>query len=242
MREPFPDRAVTIRRAYYYPFWQIERTAQRWNWDVARSAFDPNEVPRDDAQRFYRFWQNRLFGAAPKATSREGFIYVPLQGRLADHRSFQSCSPFEMLEQVLERAGVRRVVATLHPNESYSKDDLDRLDSMARRHGSLSVSTAGMQDLLQRCDFVVTQNSSAAFAGYFFGKPSVLYARIDFHHIAASVEKLGTSGAFDAVEQMRPDYAAYLWWFLQHMSINAGRPDAEDRIAVRLGGFGWPVS
>jgi hypothetical protein len=85
-------------------------------------------------------------------------------------------------------------------------------------------------------------NSSVAFAGYFLKKPSVLFAGIDFHHIAANVGVLGVDGAFEAVRGMKPPYPQYLWWFLQQMSVNAGRPDAEDKIRARLAGLGWPVA
>ena len=30
MDEPFHPRALTLRKAYYYPFWRIEDSAQRW--------------------------------------------------------------------------------------------------------------------------------------------------------------------------------------------------------------------
>jgi hypothetical protein len=88
---------------------------------------------------------------------------------------------------------------------------------------------------------IVTQNSSVAFNGYFFGKPSVLLAGIDFHHVAlrATPETLGS--ALAAAEQHEPDYAKYLWWFWQINSINAGRPDAKDKIHKRLMSFGWPL-
>jgi hypothetical protein len=36
-----------------------------------------------------------------------------------------------------------------------------------------------------------------------------------------------------------PDYDAYLWWFFQKMSINAGRPDVEDNISAELRRLGW---
>ena len=88
---------------------------------------------------------------------------------------------------------------------------------------------------------MVTQNSSAAFSGFFFGKPCVLFARVDFHHIAANVASLGVKAAFDRVRSMSPDYAGYVWWFLQRQSINAGRPEAEERIRDRLAALGWPV-
>jgi hypothetical protein len=241
MDDPFHERALTFRRAYHYPFWAIENTAQRWDWRVARTPFDPNSDDPEKSAPFYRFWQNRLFGAAPAETSRDGFVYMPLQGRLLEHRSFQSASPINMIKDVLHHDPSRKIIATLHPNETYSPQEIAALTALSDRVSRFELSDKKMETCLQHCDYIVTQNSSAGFAGYFFGKPSVLFARVDFHHIAASVEKSGVSEALREGAQMQPDYAAYLHWYWQEMSINAGRPDIGDQIRTALERFGWPM-
>lgn len=240
MDDPFHDRALTLRRVYEYPFWAIEESAKRWEWKVARSAFDAAAVPADKS-RFFAYWAKRQFGTAPAAAGRGGYVYVPLQGRLLAQRSFQSASPLEMLEQVLDHDPVRRVAATLHPKETYTQAELDALSRLEARFPRLTVSSGRMADHLRDCDYVVTQNSSAAFFGYFFRKPAVLFGRIDFHHIAANVHSLGAAEAIRRAPQMQPDYAAYLFWFWQQMSINAGLETAEARIRQRLASAGWPV-
>jgi hypothetical protein len=87
----------------------------------------------------------------------------------------------------------------------------------------------------------VTQNSSVAFNGYFFGKLSLLFRKTDFHHIATQANLENLAEGFAAVQEIEPDYAAYIHWFWQKNSINAGRPEAEEMIARRLKRFGWPV-
>lgn len=241
MDDPWHDRALTIRRVYQYPFWAIENSAKRWEWRVAQASFTSGNAPRKEADDFYRFWQKRLFEDATTAIERDGFVYVPLQGKLSNHRSFQYCSPLEMLEHVMIQDPDRWVVATLHPNEAYTDDELAALDNLKKEHPCLSVKTGDMQAMLQRCDYVVTQNSAAAFSGYLFGKPSVLFGRVDFHHIAANVHALGVGLAFERVQTLSPDYAGYLHWFWQIMSINAGRPEAEGKIKQTLIGAGWPM-
>lgn len=241
MEDPFHDRALTMRRVYEYPFWAIERTAKRWDWQAARARFDAGAVPGGKAARFSGFWGKRLFGAAPDQAKRGGYVYVPLQGRLLEHRSFQHCAPLEMLEQLLAHDPARPVAATLHPKETYTKAEISALETLAARYPRLSVTQGGMADHLRDCDYVATQNSSAAFFGYFFRKPAVLFGRIDFHHIAANVQELGTAEAIARAPQMQPDYAAYLFWFWQQMSVNAGLETAEDRIRARLKAAGWPV-
>ncbi|MFU8864312.1 MAG: hypothetical protein ACNA7O_10380 [Rhodobacterales bacterium] len=240
MDNPTHDRAVTMRRAYHYPFWQIETTAERWHWHVAGSAYVPDEIDPVEARRFQTFWRQRLFAdAAP--LQRCGFVYIPLQGRLTERRSFQAASPVDMVKAALSYDPERLVIATFHPKEVYSAAERQAIHDLAAQNPRLSVQTGGMENLLPKCDYIVTQNSSAAFNGLLFDKPILLFARSDFHHIAANVHKLGVAGAFQAVQHMTPDSATYLWWFWQKMSINAGRPEAEDQIRASLQRAGWPV-
>ncbi len=240
IKSPPDAHGLCFRRVYHYPFWQIERSAERWSWDVAQAAFTPDPGHAREAARFYGFWQNRLFGDAPQTTSKGGYVYVPLQGKITSHRPFQICSPLEMVEHCLAHTS-GPVIATLHPNEHYDKSELAALGRLEQAHKRLMVQSGGMVELLAGCDYVVTQNSSVAFNGYFFGKPALLFRKADFHHIAVMAELETLAEDFAAVQRIAPDYAAYVHWFWQNNSINAGRPEAEERIAARLRGLGWPV-
>lgn len=241
MDAPLQDRSLTFRRVYHYPFWAIEPSNKRWEWHVVRTNFPASDVPRNQANRFYKFWQNRLFGSALQNTSRDGFVYVPLQGRLLDHRSFQTCSPLDMVRAVLRHDLNRKIIAALHPKEHYTPEELSALDHLQQQYPRLSVRTGGMEQLLQACDYIVTQNSGAAFNGYFYAKPVVLFGQIDFHHIAANVADLGVAEAIRQGPEMTPDYAGYVHWFWQIMSINAGREEAENQIRSALTRAGLPM-
>ncbi|CUH65014.1 hypothetical protein TG4357_01631 [Thalassovita gelatinovora] len=241
MDEPEGPRSLTFRRVYHYPFWQIEPTTKRWDWRVAQKRFNAKKVDPKEAHRFYTFWRKRLFVKAAENPTQEGFVYVPLQGRLTERRSFQTCSPLEMLVSTLQHDPSRRIIATLHPNESYSASEMSKLNTLTTRFPRLTVQKADMVDMLGRCDYVVTQNSSAAFNGYFFGKPCVLFARVDFHHIAADVYTEGLDRAFATVQGELPDFERYVWWFWQEMSINAGRPEAKNKIRQALRRNGWAL-
>ncbi|QPM91490.1 hypothetical protein PSAL_027430 [Pseudooceanicola algae] len=236
MEQPTHDRALVFRRVYHYPFWAIEPYAERWQWRVAQTPFPAAEVNRNTAKTFFDRWQTKLFGAAANDTSRDGFVYVPLQGRLLNHRSFQSCAPVEMLERILDADPVRRILVTLHPKETYSPDELSAVEKLSRKYPRLSLTKRPMQDCLQHCDYVAAENSSVAFSGYFFRKPALLFAQIDFHHIALGPDD------FDRVAHHAPDYEGYIWWFWQRMSINAGREDAPQKIANALRRCGVPLS
>lgn len=233
------DGALTFRKAYVAPFWQIDHTMQRWDWHVARATFDPDRIDPDLALDFVTRTRERVFrGFAPART--DGFVYVPLQGALTTRRSFQTLSPVEMIEAVL-RYDPRPVVATLHPNEHYSQAELTSLTRLADRNPRLRLDTGRMDRYLPACNLVVTQNSSVAFQGYFFRKPTVLFARIDFHHIAANVPVLGVEKAFLKAQKMTPDFETYLYWYLQKMAINAGRKDAEEKILAATQRCGWNI-
>lgn len=241
MEEPTHDRALTCRRTYVGPFWHIESSGRRWEWPVAKAAFPADQVDRVQADQFVNGWRKRLYSGRNGTKKAEGFIFAPLQSRLTEQRSFQVLSPLAMLEETLTRLPDRHLVATLHPKESYSDEELAALAALTNRHPRLSVQRGGSDALLQACDMIVTQNSSLAFIGNFFAKPALLFAEIDFHHITASVPHLGLDEAFYRVQRLTPDYNGYLHWFLQDQAINAGRPDCEDKILASLRRGGWPI-
>jgi hypothetical protein len=237
MVEPTGPNTLCLRRAYHYPFWRIEATNERWNFDVAKAVFDPASIPSDAAQAFLDRWRPKVFRDGP--VTREGFVFIPLQGRISDHRSFQSMRPLAMIETVLELEPKREILATLHPKEVYTVQDLAALAALTARFPRFQLVQRDARDLLGACDYVVTQNSSIALTGYFAGKTAVLFAGIDFHHIAGSVPRDGLAEAFATVRAPLPDFAAYLWWFFKAHCINGGAPEAEAQIRARFRRHGW---
>ena len=238
MVEPPNRRALCLRRAYHYPFWRLENTNERWNFDVARAPFDPTSIDTAEARPFATRWRKRLWG--DRVPTRDGFLLMPLQGRLADHRSFQSASPLAMIETTLAHDS-RPLVATLHPGEAYSQAERDALQALASRYPRLTIANGTSDDLLAACDLVVTQNSSLAFKGYLMGKPAVLFAGCDFHHIGASVPHVGVAEAFRRARFPVTEADRYLFWFWQIHALNAGRDDIAARILARAADHGWPV-
>lgn len=239
MDDPFHSRALTMRRSYFYPFWRIEASAKRWEFEVATRRFDPARVDVDTAQGWCDRWRKWLFKGAAQSVTGDGPIYVPLQGRLTLHRSFQAASPIEMLEQVVFHFPDAPVLASLHPTQTYSPAELEALDALAERYPQISIVTGEMAQALKTCRFVVSQNSSAALYGYFFHKPAVLFGQIDFHHISANVHQHGMQAAFDKVQSLKPEYDQYLYWFTMQNAIAADAPDASQQVADVLKRRGW---
>ena len=239
--DPFHARALTMRRAYYYPFWRVEKTAERWNFEIAQTVFDPEQTDTTDAKQFCDIWRCKLFPNASTGIATEDMVYIPLQGRLLERRSFQSESPLDMIRLVLLHDPVRQIVAGLHPGETYLPEELDAIRGLADVNPRLRLSSEPMEKLLARCDYVVTENSSVALSGYFLHKPAVLFARIDFHHIAANAGDLGADNAIKTAVQLRPDYDRYLYWFFKGTALNGGSPEVETQVADMFRRRGWDI-
>ncbi|MBZ4689591.1 MAG: hypothetical protein JG765_842 [Cereibacter sp.] len=236
MQEPVGPRCLCLRRAYHYPFWQLEATNERWWFDVALAKFSPKSVDPELAKPFFRRWRERIVGDPP--VSHEGFLFMPLQGRLTEHRSFQAMSPLAMIQATLA-ADPRPIRATLHPKERYSPRELRALERLAEANPRFQLVQGDTTALLAACDLVVTQNSAAALTGFFLKKPAVLFGLVDFQHIAGSVPHDGVEHAFAVAKGRPPDFAAYLYWFFHENTINAGAPEAEEQIRARMLHHKW---
>lgn len=241
MADPFHDRALNLRLAYYFPFWRIENTNERWEFDVALKDYDPAGLETDIARKWADRWRRFLFRGTAADPVREGMIYIPLQGRLLERRSFQRASPVKMIETVLEQDKDRRVLVGLHPKEAYSDTELAALETLSIKHARLSVIRGGVKEALRTCDYVVSENSSVALSGMFFHKPAILFAKVDFHHIALNVARIGAEEAFARVAEWRPDFDTYLHWFIALNSIKADAEDAEAQILAAVRRHGWRV-
>ncbi|AGT10472.1 hypothetical protein [Paracoccus aminophilus] len=233
---PTHERALSFRKAYFYPFWQIEPHQQRWRFHVAETPFVPDTIPPVEARAFVERLRARVMPETKPA--RENYILIPLQGRIRSCRSFQTMSPLEMVETVA--ASGRAAVATFHPNESYSAADRSALQELAARYPNLQIG-GDTQKLLPGCSFVATQNSAVAFEGFLLKKPAVLFGQSDFHHIALNVAELGAQEALARAPSLKPDFERYLFWFLRRMAINATAPDAQDQIRAAMKRGGWPI-
>jgi hypothetical protein len=239
--EPVDHRGLVLRRAYVGAFWRLEPTEKRWEFDVARKSFDPQTIDGDEADRFRSRWRRELFGTMTPPWRRSDALYVPLQGRLLDRRSFQTMSPIAMVEAVCRARPATPVVATLHPRYDHTPEERAAVADMVDRLSNLTLSDASSETLLQECAAVVCQNSAVAFSGFFLGVPAILFARIDFHHIAGNVADLGVDGALARLGEPRREYARYLWWFLKENAIGAGSDAAEAQILAAARRANWPV-
>lgn len=240
MSQPIGPSGLVFRKQYAGAFYRIEAVAERWLWQLARAEFAPDQIDTTAAHAFFEHWRDRLTDHNAAQTSSDGFIYMPLQGKLLQSRSFQSMSPIDMITTTLRETDLP-IVATLHPNETYRADELEALEDLQIRHPMFRVETNMMEDMLATCDLVVTQNSSAAFHGMFYKKPAVLFAGIDFHHICASVPTLGHKAAFAKAKGMKPSFEKYIYWFWKLNAIDLDEPGHIQKIIKRLKQLGWQI-
>lgn len=241
MDEPFHSRSLTLRKAYFYPFWRIENSAKRWEWEIAKSPFEPENIDAEKARSFFNTWRRRVLPDLDDQISNGGYVYVPLQGRLLERRSFQSMSPMDMIQAVLSYDTSRQIIITLHPAEVYTPEELEALKQLVDRSPNLLLSKQKSEILIAGCDYIVTQNSGVALMGYLARKPAVLFGEIDFHHIAANAHRDGAEAALSQVLEIQPDYEKYIYWFLFQTAINGGSEHAETQILESVRKFGWNI-
>lgn len=236
MERPTHPQALTVRLAYHYPYWRLERVAERWRWPVALAAFDPAAIEAEPARRFAARLRTRVLPGPPPRSGAH--VLIALQGRIRRQRSFQTASPLRMIDAAA-RTG-RPCIATLHPREVYDAEDRAALDRLAARHPNLTIggdSAAHLRD----CAFVVTQNSGVGFDGLILGKPVVLFAQSDFHHVALNVSQLGAEQALALASDHRPQTERFLDWFLRRTSLDMMAADADERLLSAMRKGGWPV-
>lgn len=236
MAGPAHQRVKVFRRNYYYPFWHIETQPQRWRWPVANATFDPLAIDPESARRFMVNLRRRVLGSVP--SDQRGHVLIALQANLLETRSFQTMSPVAMVAAIAQTG--QACIATTHPNVVYSQPERAALERLTSTYKNLSMGT-NSTELLHGAAFVATQNSSVGFDAYLMERPVILFAQIDFHHIALNVADIGVETALRMAPGHRPDYAAYLWWFLKEHSIDAMAADAEDAILRAMKKGGWPI-
>ncbi len=225
---------LVLRKCIFDPFYRIEATNDRWDWQVAKSEFATDK----GGEWFRNYWQGVLFQG--QTIDKGGYVFAPLQGRLLQQRHFQSASPIQMIETALQADQTRPIKASLHPRENYSAQEMDALADLQHRHDGRFELAQGSMALLAGCDYVVTQNSSLAVVGMFAQKPPILFAEIDFHHLAGSVPHIGVARAYNRLNRPRK-WGAYLHWYFKENAISAHDANAHDAIAARLRALGWPI-
>lgn len=240
MSHPAGPNGLVFRKLYGGSFYRIENLAERWHWQLAQAKFNPDKISSDVAQPFFEHWRDTLFGADANTPTQDGFIYMPMQGRLLKHRLFQSMSPVDMISTTLAQTKLP-IIATLHPNETYTEEELQVLSNLEQDTPRFTLGQDPMASLLRRCDFVVTQNSSVAFHGAFFKKKALLFAGAEFHHAFTSIGQHPPAKAFEALKRSSPEFAKFIYWFWKLNAIDLAEKGHVQKLIKRLKDLGWTL-
>ena len=238
--EPLNSKSLCFRRTYTEPFWRIEKSAKRWEFEVASLPFLPDEIDSQPARYFTRYWRKKLFGQADLAREFPKHVLCPLQGKLLKQRSFQSMSPLEMLERLAAHEPTHQIVVTLHPNEQYSQEEISALNNLMYRHKNINLSRDDTKSLISSSSYIATMNSTISFWGMFWGVPSILFGRIDFHHLHPSTFDNSVTEAIKMQDSVDTSlYEKYIYWFWKQQSIRSWADDAEECILNVVTRRGW---
>jgi hypothetical protein len=234
-------RGLNFRRAYFYPWWMFDFPQQRYGGRIGDLSYVADAIDGTVARAFYADLQRHYLVGWGRGDP-DGPALVPMQAELCRQRDWQFTDLAGLVSHIRAQDPTREVLLKTHPKLTYSDSDTALLRQLCTLQ-NVSLATGNMASLLGRAAYVATHNSAAAFEAMVLGIPSILFARTDFHHICPQVKQPGDApAAFAQLRGPKPDFARYLYWFLELNCLHAGREDAEKRIAELLNTCGWPVA
>lgn len=234
-------RSLNMRKAYFDPFWTIEKPHTRHWGRIAHKAFIPGTVGPGLALPFFKRMQERHIENDGRTAEMTDYVLVPMQGKLCKQRAWQYADLATMVKTIREQDPDRQIILKPHPRESYNTEECDVVRQLSAIPNVQIVETP-IQSLLANCAYVVTQNSAVAFEGILFRKPAILFARSDFHHIFPVVKSPKDAfGAFNQVHLRPFDFEKYLYWYLQMNCANVSRPTAPSKVLEMLYEGGWTL-
>jgi hypothetical protein len=167
------------------------------------------------------------------------YVLVPLQGQLGKRRHWQYGSVPEMVQTIRTQDPTREIILKPHPKEAYTPGDKAVIAQLLALP-NVQLSESPIEALIAKCAYIVTQNSVAAFEGLLHRKPSILFAKSDFHHIFPTIKTpQDAPEAFARVEAKNMLYMKYLYWYLRMNAADIRRADAPAKIQEMLAEAGW---
>ena len=233
-------RGLNFRRAYFFPWWMFDHPDQRFGGRIGALTYAPEPIDGRAAQAFYDDLQ-RYYLTDWSRGDANGPALIPLQAELCRRRDWQFTDLAGILGHIRAQDPNRQILLKPHPKVAYSPEETALLGQLCAQD-NVSMAQGTIAALLGQAAYVATHNSATAFEAMVLGIPSILFARADFHHICPQVKQPSDApAAFAQLLGPKPDFARYLYWFLEQNCLHAGREDAEVRIAALLRECGWPV-
>jgi len=232
-------RALNMRPSVLQPFWGLERPNSRYQGRMAHKVFDPSTVGGGLVTPFFEEMQALYLSPELPDVGARDYVLVPLQGQLGKRRHWQYASVPEMVQTICAQDPMRKIIIKPHPKEAYCSEDKAVIAQLlALPHVELREQP--MEALIAQCAYIVTQNSTAAFEGILHRKPSILFAKSDFHHIFPTIKTPQDSPrAFARVKAKKMLFMKYLYWYLRMNAADIRRADAPAKIEEMLAEAGW---
>ncbi|MEX0970958.1 MAG: hypothetical protein WD046_11005 [Paracoccaceae bacterium] len=233
-------RGLNYRRAYFYPWWMFDHPNQRFGGRIGAMSFDAASIDGRVATAFYAGLKRNYLADWARGDPN-GPALVPLQAELTRQRPWQFMDLKTLVSLIRQHDPAREIILKPHPKLTYSAKEQALLAELVT-NPQTRISEAPMKEAMGGCAYIATQNSAAAFEAMVLGIPALICARADFHHGCTVLRPdADAASAFARLRGEKPDFARYLYWFLEKNCVHAGRDDAHRKIAALLAECGWPV-
>jgi len=234
-------RALNMRPSVLQPFWTVERPNSRYQGRMAHKLFDPSTVGGGLVTPFFEEMQKLYLSRNGTDVGLRDYVLVPLQGQLGKQRHWQYASARGMVETIRAQDPTRKIVLKPHPKETYTAEDKAVIAQLLQL-SNVQVLELPIEALIANCAYIVTQNSTSVFEGILQRKPSILFAKSDFHHIFPSVKSADQAPeAFARVEARNMLFMKYLYWYLRMNAADIRRADAPAKTVEMLAEAGWKI-
>lgn len=235
-------RALNMRPSVLQPFWTLERPNSRHQGRMAHKLFDPATVGGGLVTPFFEEMQALYLSADLPDVGARGYVLVPLQGQLGKQRHWQYATVQDMVKTICIQDPTRKIILKPHPKEVYSVEDKAVIAQLLLLPNVL-LHELPIEALIANCAYIVTQNSTAAFEGILHRKPSILFAKSDFHHIFPTIKTAQDAPeAFARVEAKNMLFMKYLYWYLRMNAADIRRADVPAKIREMLAESGWNMA
>lgn len=232
------ENALNTTLAYLQNFFHLDPRGVLANSSAFQASYSPGSM---DPKHVSEFWaqlqtrfverrQSRYSQPAEHTRLPSNAIAVFLQGEFPQKWRTAHCSSEDMLRAVAQYADGRPIVVKPHP-VSGQNEDRDMINRLIDAGLPLHPVTANVHDVLAQCDLTVSFNSAVSIEGFMHKKPTVLFGKSDFHHVAETVTSPDQfPDAIKRAWSKTHNYADYLTWYFTNFCLAADDPRLDQKL------------
>ncbi|MEO0664647.1 MAG: hypothetical protein AAFY97_02820 [Pseudomonadota bacterium] len=225
----FAPNVLHVAPAYVWGFWYMDEVGINAASSIRLSAYHPEMVDEGHAEWFFNgvsSWNLQNNVSRSPQTERAPDTLEPAQS-VVFCQEIEDRSPREhyltteqMVRNAARAAGGGIVYVKPHPTQSEGMRK--RLERIADSDPNIRLSDASIHDLIEKSDWVISQNSAAGFEALMQRKRLVVCGPCDYHHAALtaqSEEELRHHLREGAGRLDSFDHARYFAWFLRERCL-----------------------